>query len=217
MPNNPPAAQNFLRGALVTIDATTGARNTIAFQFNPETLRRNLQANTVGGGEQGDRSQAVRFTGAPVESITFDAVFTSLASNATASPDGVYPQLAALAMLVYPQLAAVNQEQTLLAQGILEVMPLLAPQTLFVWGSKRVLPVRVTELTIQEQFFDPDLNPVRATATLGLRVLSYSDLFPTNPSYQTYQVYQQELQTLAQQGYTAQASAITGINIGGLF
>jgi len=213
---NPPAAMNFLRGALVTLDSTGGTRNTVAFQFNPVTLRRSLQANTVGGGEQGDRSLAVRFAGAPVETVTFDAVFTSLASNAAAGTDGVYPQLAAVAMLIYPQLAAVQQEQALLAQGILEVMPLLAPQTLFVWGSKRVLPVRVTELTIQEEFFDPDLNPVRATATLGLRVLSYSDLFPTNPGYQTFQVYQQELQNLAQQGYTAQASAVTGIDVGGL-
>jgi hypothetical protein len=212
---NPLTAVNFLRGALVAIDATSGARNAIAFQFNPETLRRTLQANTVGGGEQGDRSQAVRFTGAPVEKITFDAVFTSLASNAPGGPANVYPQLAALAMLIYPQLAAVNQQQTLLAQGILEVMPVLAPRTLFVWGA-RVLPVRVEELTIQEEFFDPDLNPVRATVTLGLRVLSYSDLFPSNPDYQTYQVYQQELQTLAQQGYTTQASAVIGVNMGGI-
>lgn len=213
---NPPGAVNLLRGALVTIDPTTQARNTVAFQFNPTTLRRSLQANTVGGGEQGDRSQAVRFTGAPVETITLDAVFDSLASNAATATSGVYPQLAAVSMLVYPQLATVNQEQALLAQGILEVMPLLAPRTLFIWGAKRVVPVRVAELAIQEEFFDPVLNPVRATATLTLRVLSYSDLFPSNPDYQTFQVYQQELQNLARQGYTAGASTVTGVDVGSL-
>ena len=212
----PPGAVNLLRGALVTIDLVTQVRNAIAFRFNPTTLRRSLQASTVGGGEQGDRSQAVRFTGAPVETITLDAVFDSLASNSPASSSGIYPQLAALSMLVYPQLAVIQQEQTLLAQGILEVIPALAPRTLFVWGAKRVLPVRVTGLTVQEEFFDPDLSPVRATATLTLRVLSYSDLFPGNPDYRTYQAYQQELQNLAQEGYTTQASTVTGVDVGSL-
>jgi hypothetical protein len=212
----PPLAVNLLAGALVTIDAVTQAHNTIAFQFNPATLRRTLQADTVGGGEQGDRSQAVRFTGAAVETLAFDAVFDCLASNNTSAGPGIYPQLAALAMLVYPQLTAVDQEQSLLAQGILEVVPLLAPRTLFVWGPQRVLPVRVSGMTLQEELFDATLTPLRATASLTLRVLSYSDLLPTNPDYATFQVYQQELQTLAQLGYTAQASALTGVNIGAL-
>ncbi|HVR06733.1 MAG TPA: hypothetical protein VMW75_01685 [Thermoanaerobaculia bacterium] len=212
----PPLAVSLLAGALVTIDATTLARNTIAFQFNPSTLRRTLQPDLVGGGEQGDRSQAVRFTGAPVETLAFDAVFDSLASNSTSAGPGIYPQLAALALLAYPTLAAVDGEQSLLAQGILEVVPLLAPRTLFVWGPQRVLPVRVSELTIQEELFDATLTPLRATASLTLRVLSYSDLLPTNPDYATFQIYQQELQTLAQQGYTTQASAVTGVQIAAL-
>src|SRR4029079_7614705 len=111
---------SLLQGALVTIDTTSQTRNTLAFQFNPATLRHTLQADTVGGGDQGDRSQAVRYTGAPVATLSFDAQFSSLASNSsTTSTAGIYPQLAALSMLVYPQLAAVNQQQSLLAQGIL--------------------------------------------------------------------------------------------------
>lgn len=213
---NPPTAINLLRGALVSIDATTQARNTIAFQFNPETLKRSLQTNTLGGGEQGDRSLAVRFVGAPTETISFDAIFDSVASNATGPGPGVYPQLSALAMLAYPQLAAVDQEESLLAQGILEVVPLLAPRTIFVWGAMRVLPVRLAEFTIEEQLFDGSLDPIRATVSLTLRVLSYSDLFPANPDYATFEAYQQQLQNLAQAGYTAGASAVTGVNIGTL-
>ncbi|HXO43191.1 MAG TPA: hypothetical protein VN999_17205 [Thermoanaerobaculia bacterium] len=200
----PPANASLLTGALVTIDAATQARSTIAFQFNPASLRRTLQPEMVGGGEQGDRSQAVRFTGAAVETLTFDAVFDSLASNSTSAGPGIYPQLAALAMLAYPQLAAIDQAQQLLAQGILEVVPPLAPRTLFVWGPRRTLPVRVTELTIQEELFDATLTPLRATASMTLRVLSYSDLLPSNPAYAAFQVYQQELQDLAQQGYVNQ-------------
>jgi hypothetical protein len=34
--------------------------------------------------------------------------------------------------------------------------------TLFVWSSSRVIPVRLTEFSITEEAFDPNLNPIRA-------------------------------------------------------
>lgn len=48
--------------------------------------------------------------------------------------------------------------------------------TLFVWGPKRILPVRISGLTINEEAFDTDLNPIRAKVSLEMAVLSYSDL-----------------------------------------
>jgi hypothetical protein len=39
-----------------------------------------------------------------------------------------------------------------------------------------VLPVRLTELSITEEAFDVDLNPYRALVSVGMRVLSVSDL-----------------------------------------
>jgi hypothetical protein len=48
-----------------------------------------------------------------------------------------------------------------------------------VWGGKRVLPIRITQLTINETYFDPNLNPVRATVTIEFRVLNSNDL-PTH-------------------------------------
>ena len=56
------------------------------------------------------------------------------------------------------------------------MLPLEAPLTLFVWSKQRVVPVRVTELSITEEAFDVDLNPIRAKVSLGLRVLSVDDL-----------------------------------------
>jgi len=47
---------------------------------------------------------------------------------------------------------------------------------LFVWSANRVVPVRVTELSITEEAFDPLLNPIRAKVSLGLRVMSTDDL-----------------------------------------
>ena len=49
-------------------------------------------------------------------------------------------------MLLYPKAALVIANEVLAALGVIEVIPPEAPLTLFVWGPKRVLPVRLTEL-----------------------------------------------------------------------
>jgi hypothetical protein len=48
--------------------------------------------------------------------------------------------------------------------------------TLFVWSRQRVVPVRVTDLSVTEEAFDVALNPIRARVSLSLRVLSVDDL-----------------------------------------
>jgi hypothetical protein len=39
-----------------------------------------------------------------------------------------------------------------------------------------VLPVRLSQLSITEELFDPNLNPIQAKVTLSLQVLTYQDL-----------------------------------------
>ena len=43
---------------------------------------------------------------------------------------------------------------------------------LFVWGPGRILPVRVTALTVTEKLYDVNLNPTHAEAQIELRVLT---------------------------------------------
>jgi len=43
------------------------------------------------------------------------------------------------------------------------------PVVLFFWGPGRIIPVRVTALSIEEQQFSPTLYPIRAKATIGLQ------------------------------------------------
>jgi hypothetical protein len=50
------------------------------------------------------------------------------------------------------------------------------PVTLFVWGAYRIVPVRLTELTITEKLYDEMLNPVHAEVQLRLRVLTPAEL-----------------------------------------
>jgi hypothetical protein len=50
------------------------------------------------------------------------------------------------------------------------------PIVLFFWGPGRIVPVRITSLSIEEQQFSPLLYPIRAKATVGVKVLDLDDL-----------------------------------------
>jgi hypothetical protein len=175
-----PGSPRLLRGGLVLIDPTTGAvLRIIALQYNPDTMTRSLQIKGVSG-DGGDHLEALRLKGPPIETIKveveIDATDAMEADDAQTNQTGLHPQLAVLETLVYPtsgELIAANAEAS---AGSLEIAPALAPLPLFVFGSKRIVPVRVTELSITEEAFDTALNPMRAKVSLGLRVLTVDDL-----------------------------------------
>ena len=49
------------------------------------------------------------------------------------------------------------------------------PTVLFVWGHKRVLPVRIASLKIDESVYNAELNPVRAEIEASLEVLGEAE------------------------------------------
>lgn len=168
-----------VKGGLVQVDPATAAVQTvIALQYNPDTLTRTVKVQAAG--EEGDRSQALRLRGAGVETIQveaeLDATDALAEADAVALEVGIHPQLAALEAMVHPRSDDLQANDALANSGVLEILPLEAPLTLFVWSRQRVVPVRVTELTVTEDAFDANLNPIRATVSLGLRVLSVDDL-----------------------------------------
>ena len=62
----------LLKVGIVLIDPDTSAvLRVIALQYNPDSLSRTLQPQAIKEG--GDRSEAVRLTGRPVETIKVDA------------------------------------------------------------------------------------------------------------------------------------------------
>ena len=93
-------------------------------------------------------------------------------------------------MLLYPKSALVIANEALLQAGIIEIIPPEAPLTILIWGIKRVVPVRVTEFTITEELFDPNLNPIQAKVALGLRVLNYRDLGLLSPGGALFMAHQ---------------------------
>ena len=205
-PNSP----RVLKGAIIGVDLFNPLASVVVFQYNPDTLSRTLQAQTAGA-EGADRSEALRLRGAPIEEIKLDVEIDATdqleKGDPLAASMGVYPQLSALEMLLYPKSALVIANTILLAVGTIEIVPTVAPLTLFVWGPKRVLPVRLTQFTITEEAYDVNLNPMRAKVGLGMRVLSYNDLSITNPGYALFLAHQVVKETMATLNVRDQSSA----------
>jgi hypothetical protein len=190
---NFPGSPRLLRGAIVGIDLFNPLSSIVVFQYNPESLTRSLQAQTMGN-EEGARTEVLRLTGAPIETIKLEAELDAADQLETADPIaialGVYPQLSALEMLIYPKTTKVIIDTALMLAGTIEIIPPMAPFTVLIWGVKRVVPVRLTDFSITEEAYDVNLNPIRAKVSLGFRVLSYNDFSVTHPGYYLFLAHQ---------------------------
>ena len=97
-------------------------------------------------------------------------------ANADVVELGLAAQLAAIETLAWPTLSSVVDNVSLMASGSLEILAPPSPIVLFAFGPNRIVPIRITELAITEEAFDPKLNPIRAKVRLGMRILSTSDV-----------------------------------------
>lgn len=105
---------------------------------------------------------------------------------------GVADRLAAIEMLMYPPgdsllgglMGTVSGSVSFSAGGLSidggaqseQLRRKDAPIVLFFWGPGRIVPVRITSLSIEEQQYSPLLYPTRAKATVGIKVLDLDDL-----------------------------------------
>jgi hypothetical protein len=214
-PNSP----LLLKGGIVLIDPTTAAiQRIITLQYNPDTLTRTLQPQSVDPSAK-DRSEALRLKGPAIETFKLEAEIDATdqlefpQNNPGVTQFGIYPQLAALETIVYPTSAQLLAVNSLAQSGTLEIAPMEAPLTLFVWSKSRVVPVRITDFSITEEAFDTSLNPIRAKVSLGLRVLSVDDLGFDDKGGNLYMVYQQQKEQLASM---AQGGTLGALGIGGI-
>ena len=111
-------------------------------------------------------------------------------THPVAALTGIADRLAAIEMLMYPPgdsllgglLGSISGSvsfgsASLSADAAIEqVQRKEAPVVLFFWGPGRIVPVRIMSLSIEEQQFSPLLYPLRAKATIGVRVLDLDDL-----------------------------------------
>jgi len=211
-----PGSPRLLRGGLVLLDPVSGGvERVIALQYNPETLTRTLAAKATGG-EGGDRSEALRISGPPVETFTVEAQIDATDAleqgDAETAALGLHRQLAQLETLIYPRASALAGNHALAAAGTLEIVPMETPLVLFVWGATRVLPVRLTSFSVTEEAYDPNLNPIRAKVSLGMRVLSVDDLGFEHKGGSLFMVHHRRKEQLAAQ---AAAGALGALGLSG--
>jgi hypothetical protein len=212
------ATPRLLKGGLVLVDPASGrVIRIITLQYNPDSLARSLQIQ--GTGEGGDRSEALRLKGPPVETIRLEAEID--ATDQLEAPDrhrttavlGLHPQLAAIESIAYPSAASITLNEVLATIGTIEIVPAQGALTLFVWSAQRILPVRITEFSVTEQAFDAALNPLRAQVNLAMRVLSVDDLGFTHRGGSLYMSYLRAKESLVTR---ASGTSLTNLGTGGV-
>ncbi|MFF9785416.1 hypothetical protein [Streptomyces nigrescens] len=209
-----------IRSGLVIVDPERGTpQRIIVLQFNPDTLERSVAPQAAGGegsggggGSGGDRNEALRLKGPAQESWKFTAEIDATDQLDVAAPDGIHPQLAVLEMLVQPTAAQLRAASKLSKKGTIEISPIEMPLTLFTWGSKRVMPVRLTELSVNESAFDVNLNPIRASLSIGMKILTVSDLPAGHRGAELYLAHLAQKEQLARR---ARAGSLAQLGLGG--
>src|SRR5688572_10525084 len=214
------SSPRLIKGGLVVLAPGGGAvRNTIALQYNPDSLTRSYQVQGVGGDGGGDRAQPFRLKGPAIETIKLEADIDATDqlehpdNNANAVAFGIGPQIALLEALVNPSVEEILAVMAATQNGTLEILPPEAPLVLFVWSKNRVVPVRVTEFSVTEEAFDPSLNPIRAKVSLGLRVLSVDDLGFSHRGGSLFMTYLRTKEALAQ---SAPSTPLAALGLQGL-
>ena len=178
-----PLAPKLVSGGLVLIDPDTAAvLRVIALQYNPDTLTRTLQMQALARdgrpvarrcGSRGRRSRrsSSRRRSTPPTSWSFPSRTATPSSRASSRSSRRWRRSS-----IRPAAQLQREQLRWRSSGTLEIVPMEAPLTLFVWSTHRIVPVRITEFSITEEAFDSALNPIRAKVSLGLRVLTVNDL-----------------------------------------
>jgi hypothetical protein len=211
-----------VRSGIVVVNPDTGTpQRIIVLQFNPDTLERSIGPQSAGdsgdggsGGKgSGDRNEALRLKGPAEETWKFTAEIDATDQLEIATPDGIHPQLATLEMLVQPTTAQLRAASRLAQNGTIEISPIEMPLTLFTWGSKRVMPVRLTELSVNESAFDVNLNPIRASLSIGMKILTVSDLPAGHRGADLYMAHLAQKERLAA---AARSGGLGELGLGGI-
>jgi len=203
----------LLKGALIQFSAPMliPIPNIIIFQYNPETMTRQLTPwlpaqKELTYNDDGTIKES-KLSGAQLNQLsqpfdpqeTFSLALELDAADALEEPGshpiaviaGVADRVSAMELLCYPPgpgalggLLNVSVNVSIGAGGIsasvgaaADVVPRRdVPIVLFFWGPGRIVPVRITSFSVDEQQYSPLLYPVRAKVTIGLKVLDETHL-----------------------------------------
>ncbi|MGA9772083.1 MAG: hypothetical protein WBV94_23830 [Blastocatellia bacterium] len=201
MANGYSRSPKLLKGALIQFSAPLliPIPNIIIFQYNPETMSRTLTPWSPPSKDDMKDPKVVDKLAQPFDpeetislSVEVDATdaLESPESHPVAFISGVADRLAAMEMLMYPpqdsalggllnvsvsvSVGGASASASAGAKAVDVVQRTAVPVVLFFWGPGRIVPVRITSFTVEEQAFSPILYPIRAKVTLGLKILDAS-------------------------------------------
>jgi len=195
----------LIKGAIIQFSAPlfVPIPNIISFQYNPESLSRTLEIwkppdDDSKAKDDSKRENKTAQPQNPEESfnVALELDATDDLENPLAHPQtvitGVADRIAALELLTYP--AKGDSFGSLLGGSLsIEASPSgvgltagaskeppperkTVPLVLFFFGPGRIVPVRITTFTVDEQAFSPTLYPIRAKVTVGMKVLDPAGL-----------------------------------------
>ena len=195
--------------------------SSVAFQFNPENLTRKIEIpQKPKGTAKREKDQA---GDNPIEKISLTVQFSAAdslgANNSQTRKYGIAPHLAVLQKMATPEEKTTKSQTKPVdktgdaaskksAKSPTKPTPRNKyPKILFVWGNSRVLPVTIESMSIKEQQFDINLNPVQAEVTIELAVytdeIAVSDKIAVGAKIYTDMMEQTKaVETLAQPGQT---------------
>jgi hypothetical protein len=115
--------------------------------------------------------------------IRLDATDKLNEGDAITEQFGVAPQLSTLELMMVPKSQSVmGGVATALIKGTSKAFTFAdseknnPPVILFIWGRKKVMPVNITNMSIREEEFSTDLNPIRVTVSVSLEVIEGPNL-----------------------------------------
>jgi len=164
-----PRRPKTVKGALMSLRPDSGeiridpGTPALIFQYNPETLSHTFSSPNAEEESQkegnSDASSILELIGLTVE---FDAAdqLEHAGQNRAIVEHGLHPTLAVLETIMHSQSKSVNKT---------------SPILVFLFGHNRTVPVWLENLKVVEQAFDPNLNPIRTSVELVMRVRGLSE------------------------------------------
>ncbi|MCA9625664.1 MAG: hypothetical protein KC731_41865 [Myxococcales bacterium] len=206
----------MIKGAFIVLESgglVGFIPRSIPFQYNPETLRRQLTPFVAREQESSSETETTVAPFEPDERITISIVLD--ASEALERPDenpltsviGLSGYLAQLEQLLYPVGQNFVGSGDLLSSGDAPPRRPRAPVLLFSWGASRILPVRLTSFSVDEKSFTPALYAIRAEVSVGMTVVS-PRAFGANPTFMEEVAIAAYRVTMAQKELLAASSMV---------
>ena len=191
-------SSNLLKGALVAYYAKSQQARTIVFQLNPESIQRRILPSRLNSSflKRQEARERISFVLA-VDANLGDDFFVL---NADGDSHGVLPFLSAIELLAYPadvmnEITTTSEHNGFLGLGNYFTRLFRSnsksslPYVSLLFGSQRIIPVKIKSVHVTEQEFDTMLQPIRASVKIVMDALTERESRCNAPTKDLYNHY----------------------------